>query len=102
LKTKLNSNSSWFTPNTTFQCSKNSYKHMGQHVLKRWTIFTIRASLMEIELKFGKSWYVFDFRKLNKIARCGIKIQEFAWRYEIQFGALFMLATSSKSPQILN
>jgi hypothetical protein len=57
---------------------------------------------MEIELKFGKSWYVFDFRKLNKIARCGIKIQEFAWRYEIQFGALFMLATSSKSPQILN
>jgi hypothetical protein len=41
--------------------------------------------------------FVFDFRKLNKIARSGIKIQEFAWCYEIQFGILFMLETSSKS-----
>jgi hypothetical protein len=40
---------------------------------------------------------VFDFRKINKIARCGLKIQEFAWSYEIEFGTLFMLATSSKS-----
>jgi hypothetical protein len=31
---------------------------------------------------------VFDFRKLNKIARGELKIQEFLWRYEIQFGTL--------------
>jgi hypothetical protein len=31
-----------------------------------------------------------------------LKIQEFAWWYEIQFGTLLMLSTSSKSPQILN
>jgi hypothetical protein len=42
------------------------------------------------------------FRKLNKIARNGLKIQEFSWRYKIQFGTLFMLVTSSKSPLILN
>jgi hypothetical protein len=45
---------------------------------------------------------IFEFRKLNKIARGGIKIQEFVWRYELQFGTLLMLATSSKYPQILN
>jgi hypothetical protein len=45
---------------------------------------------------------VFDFRKLIKIARNGLKIQEFAWRYAIQFVKLFMLAISSKSPLILN
>jgi hypothetical protein len=45
---------------------------------------------------------IFDFRKLNKIAICGIKIQEFAWMYEIQFGTLFMLQTYSKSSRILN
>jgi hypothetical protein len=38
---------------------------------------------MKIELKIWESWSVFDFRKLNKIARCGLKIKEFAWRYEI-------------------
>jgi hypothetical protein len=37
-----------------------------------------------------------------KIARYKLKIQEFAWRYEIQFGTLFVLATSSKSPWVLN
>jgi hypothetical protein len=45
---------------------------------------------------------VFEFRKQNKIARGGLKIQAFARRYEIQFGTLFMLETSFKSPRILN
>jgi hypothetical protein len=58
--------------------------------------------VMKIELKIGKSKSIFDFRKLNKIARCGLKIQDFAWRYEIQFETLFMLLTYSKSPWILN
>jgi hypothetical protein len=40
---------------------------------------------MEIELKIGNLRSVYDFRKLNKIARGGLKIQEFAWRYEIHF-----------------
>jgi hypothetical protein len=53
-------------------------------------------------INLGKSRSVFEFRKLNKIARVGLKIQEFAWRYEIQFGTLFMMGTPSKSPQILN
>jgi hypothetical protein len=44
----------------------------------------------------------FDFGKLNKISKCGIKIHEFAWRYEIQFGQFLVLATSLKSPRILN
>jgi hypothetical protein len=58
--------------------------------------------VMKIELKIGKSKSIFDFRKLNKIARCKLKIQDFAWRYEIQFETLFMLVTYSKSPWILN
>jgi hypothetical protein len=45
---------------------------------------------------------VFDFRKLNRIARDGTKIQEFAWRYEIEFGTLLMLEPSYKYPHILN
>jgi hypothetical protein len=57
---------------------------------------------MGFELKIGESMCVFDFRKLNKIARDGLKIQEFVWRYEIQFGTLLMLATSFKSSLILN
>jgi hypothetical protein len=36
------------------------------------------------------------------MARNRLKIQEFAWNYEIQFGTLFMLATPSKPPLILN
>jgi hypothetical protein len=51
---------------------------------------------------WGNSMFVFDLRKLIKIARNGIKLQEFAWRYEIQFGTLFMFASSSKSPRTLN
>jgi hypothetical protein len=35
---------------------------------------------MDLELKFGESRSVFDFKKLIKIARKGLKIQEFAWR----------------------
>jgi hypothetical protein len=58
---------------------------------------------MDFELKFGgQSRSHFYFRKLMKIARYKLKIQEFAWRYEIQFGTLFVLATSSKSPRVLN
>jgi hypothetical protein len=43
---------------------------------------------------------VFDFWKLIKISRNGPKIQEFAWRYEIEFETVFMLETSSNSPPI--
>jgi hypothetical protein len=50
----------------------------------------------------GESRSVFEFRKLIKIARNGLKIQEFSWRYQIEFGTLFMWVTSSKSPLILN
>jgi hypothetical protein len=56
----------------------------------------------EFDLKIWESRLVFYFRKLNEIARGGIKIREFAWRYEIQFGTLFLLGTSYKSPRILN
>jgi hypothetical protein len=45
---------------------------------------------------------VLDFRKLIKISRNGLKIQEFTWRYEIEFGILFMLETTFKSPRIFN
>jgi hypothetical protein len=45
---------------------------------------------------------VLGFRKIIKIVRNGLKIQEIAWRYEVQFGTLFIMATSSKSPWILN
>jgi hypothetical protein len=38
----------------------------------------------------------------GKIHRKGIKIQENLWRLEIQFGTLFIIKTSSKSPRILN
>jgi hypothetical protein len=38
---------------------------------------------MYFELKIWESRHAFDVRKLNRIARCGLKIQEFAWRYEI-------------------
>jgi hypothetical protein len=55
---------------------------------------------MGFELKNSRS--AFDFRKLIKIVRNRLKIQEFVWRYEIQFITLFMLVTSSKSPLILN
>jgi hypothetical protein len=44
---------------------------------------------------------VVNFRNLIKIARNGLKIQEFAWRQEIQFVTLLMLTTSFKSPLIL-
>jgi hypothetical protein len=57
---------------------------------------------MEIELKISEVKVCFEFRKLNKIARCGPKIQDFAWRHEIHFETFFMLTTSSKSPRILN
>jgi hypothetical protein len=57
---------------------------------------------MDFELKFWEVEVCFDFRKLIKIARNGIKIQELAWRLKIQFGTLFMLQTFSKSPQFLN
>jgi hypothetical protein len=33
----------------------------------------------------------FNVSKLNKIARCGLKIQKFAWRYEIKFGTLIRI-----------
>jgi hypothetical protein len=35
---------------------------------------------MGFELKFGEVNIYFDFRKLIKIARNGLKIQKFAWR----------------------
>jgi hypothetical protein len=35
---------------------------------------------MDFELKSGKSRSVFEFRKLIKISRNGLKIQEFTWR----------------------
>jgi hypothetical protein len=57
---------------------------------------------MDFELNFWEVEVCFDFRKLIKIARNGIKIQELAWRLKIQFGTLFMLQTFSKSPQVLN
>jgi hypothetical protein len=57
---------------------------------------------MEIELKIGKSRFIFDIRKLNKIGRGELKIQQFAWWYEIHVGTLFMLVMSSKSSRILN
>jgi hypothetical protein len=57
---------------------------------------------MGFELKLGKLRSIFDFRKLIKITMNGPKIQEFAWRYEIQFGTLFIFATCSKSPRVLN
>jgi hypothetical protein len=58
--------------------------------------------LIEIELKIWDSRSIFEFRKLNKIGRSGLEVQEFAWLYEIKLGILFILATSSKSPWILN
>jgi hypothetical protein len=57
---------------------------------------------MEIELKISEVKVCFEYRKLNRIARCGPKIQDFAWRHEIHFETFFMLTTSSKSPRILN
>jgi hypothetical protein len=50
----------------------------------------------------GNSMSVFEFRNLMKMARNVLKIQEFAWRQEAQFGTLFMFSTSSKSPRMLN
>jgi hypothetical protein len=44
----------------------------------------------DFELNFLKIKVCFDFRKLIKVARNGLKFQEFAWRYEIQFRTLFM------------
>jgi hypothetical protein len=35
---------------------------------------------MDFELKFGESRSIFDSRKLIKIARNRLKIQEFSWR----------------------
>jgi hypothetical protein len=78
---------------------------MGQQVLNRWTTFTIGASpdsWWKWNKKFGNSRSIFEFRKLNKIARGGLKIQKFAWRYKIQFETLFTLARPSKYPRILN
>jgi hypothetical protein len=46
--------------------------------------------------------HVFDFRKLIEIATNGLKIKEYPWRYKIQLGIFFILATYSKSPPILN
>jgi hypothetical protein len=57
---------------------------------------------MQFRLKIQETRLVLRFRKLIKIARCLLKIQEFAWSYEIKFGTLFMLAISSKSPRVLD
>jgi hypothetical protein len=78
---------------------------MVVNYLKKGTTFSIGTSpnsKFSMNQKFGKSMSDLGFRKLNKIARNGLKIQEFSWRYKLQFGTLFMLVTSSKSPLILN
>jgi hypothetical protein len=52
--------------------------------LKRGVTFSIGASpyfKWILNYKFGKVRSDLGFRKLNKIARNGIKIQEFAWRW---------------------
>jgi hypothetical protein len=54
--------------------------------LKKGTTFSIGISLDPkwiLNQKFGKSRSVFNFRNLIKIARNGLKIQEFSWRWEI-------------------
>jgi hypothetical protein len=59
---------------------------MNFNGLKIGTIFsreTSPDSTCKLNEKFVKSMSIFEFRKLNKIARFEIKIQEFAWRYEI-------------------
>jgi hypothetical protein len=38
---------------------------------------------------------------MRKIDRNGLKFREYLWRYIIKFGTLFIIETSSKSPQIL-
>jgi hypothetical protein len=38
----------------------------------------------------------------RKIDRNGLKLREILWRSKIQFGTLFIIATSSKYPWILN
>jgi hypothetical protein len=51
--------------------------------LKRGTTLTIGTSLDSkwiLIYKFGNSRSVFEFRKLIKITRMGLKILEFAWR----------------------
>jgi hypothetical protein len=52
-------------------------------VWKKGTTFSIVTSSdseCKLNQKIVKSRFVFDFRKLNKIARNGLKIQKFAWR----------------------
>jgi hypothetical protein len=70
--------------------------------MKNFYNWSFSRFMMDIELKIWEFKVCFDIRKLNKLVRCGTNIQEFVWRFEIQFGTLFLLATSSKSPWILN
>jgi hypothetical protein len=77
----------------------------GVGILKKGTTFSIGTSSYSkciLNEKIGKSRSDLGFRKLIKIAGNGIKIQESVWRYEIQFGILSMLATTSKYTLILN
>jgi hypothetical protein len=56
---------------------------MGLKDWNRGTTFSIETSpdsKLILNYKFGKSRSVFEFGKLIKIARNGLKIQEFAWR----------------------
>jgi hypothetical protein len=56
---------------------------MAENVLKKGTAPSIGTSLDSKWISnknLGKSMSVFDFRKLIKIARNGLKIQEFVWR----------------------
>jgi hypothetical protein len=56
---------------------------MVEKVLKKRKTFSMGTSSYSnliLNEKIGKSMSVFKFRKLIKIARNGIKIQEFAWR----------------------
>jgi hypothetical protein len=59
---------------------------MNLNGLKIGTVFSIETSpdsTCKLNEKIVKSMSIFEFRKLNKTARCEIKIQKFAWRYEI-------------------
>jgi hypothetical protein len=56
---------------------------MVVNVLKNGTTLSIGISSdlkCILNKKFGNLMFVFEFKKLIKIARNGLKIQEFAWR----------------------
>jgi hypothetical protein len=56
---------------------------MVEKVLKKGTAYSIGTSPYSKWISneiLGKSRSILDFRKLIKIARNGLKIQEFAWR----------------------